>query len=307
MVCRLLVSKNLEHVREGIRFIDSCLKSDGDRFVYVAINAIKIVHQQANQAMLYICQYLICRVYLALLNKYTGKKYESKFKLKMKFPQVGDQIAKQKDNAIVIAQMHIRFAGEQMSPAQVEEYLFGLMPKRVDYFNDVLTLVKLLIERLNSPLKPAKVVALNTLSTLCTFICFSSKNMLNQLISRGQIDRQLKNFDDNALAKDQKYLCAVEARAVACRAFIDNAPQLVSATSVPVIQGFLQWVLPNTTRTDFKNAAIYLLKCVYNFDEKMPQWCAKTLNKCVPNATLLKTIAQELVQEDAGQGRAPQV
>lgn len=39
----------------------------------------------------------------------------------------------------------------------------------------------------------------------------------------------------------------------------------------------------------------------------MPQWCAKTLNKCVPNATLLKTIAQELVQEDAGQGRAPQV
>ena len=112
MVCRLLVSKNLEHVREGIRFIDSCLKSDGDRFVYVAINAIKIVHQQANQAMLYICQYLICRVYLALLNKYTGKKYESKFKLKMKFPQVGDQIAKQKDNAIVIAQMHIRFSGE---------------------------------------------------------------------------------------------------------------------------------------------------------------------------------------------------
>lgn len=150
-------------------------------------------------------------------------------------------------------------------------------------------------------------VALNTLSTLCTFLCFSSKNLLNQLISRGQIDRQLKNFDDNALSKDQKYLCAVEARAVACRAFIDNAPQLVSNTSVPVIQTFLQWVLPNTSRTDFKNAAIYLLKCVYNFDEKMPQWCAKTLNKCVPNATLLKTIAQELIQEDTNQGRAPQI
>ncbi|CAL6059154.1 Glycine- [Hexamita inflata] len=64
MVIRLLFSKNLEHVREGVRFIDACIKNDQRRWAVAAMWAVKIVHQQPNQAMLAVCQWLYSRIQL---------------------------------------------------------------------------------------------------------------------------------------------------------------------------------------------------------------------------------------------------
>ena len=129
-----------------------------------------------------------------------------------------------------------------MTGPEVENYLFGLMERKVDFYNDVLALIRPLIERLNSPTKPAKVVALNLLSTISSFLCFSPKNFFLQLLGRAAIDRVMRNNDDRALEKDQKYLLAVEARAMAARACVDNAPWLITDSSSKVILEFVEWV-----------------------------------------------------------------
>ncbi|CAL6100029.1 Glycine- [Hexamita inflata] len=309
MVIRLLFSKNLEHVREGVRFIDACIKNDQRRWAVAAMWAVKIVHQQPNQAMLAVCQWLYSRIYLALLNKYTDMKYTDKFTINLSFPNVSDQVCKQKDNSVVLCYFRLKYVHNIVfEDNKVEDYLNNLIPNKVEFYNDLLFLMRPLIERLTSPTKPAKVVATNVLATLSSFLCFSPKNFFNILISKAQIDKQVRNTDDNALERDQKYQMIVETRAVSAKSYIQNAPWLITETSVKVLLDFITWVLPYAQRTDLKNATIFLIKEIYQFEQvDGVKMVVTLLNKNLKSATLLKNITQELVELDKQQRVPPQV
>lgn len=54
MILRLLISRDINHVREGIRFFDATLKTDKTK-VNIVILAIRIVATSKNPALLYCC------------------------------------------------------------------------------------------------------------------------------------------------------------------------------------------------------------------------------------------------------------
>lgn len=54
MILRLLISKDLNHVREAIRFFDAALKTDKAK-VYMVITAIRVVAAAKNPTLLYCC------------------------------------------------------------------------------------------------------------------------------------------------------------------------------------------------------------------------------------------------------------
>ncbi len=54
MILRLLISKDISHVREAIRFFDAALKTDKTK-VNMVITAIKTVAESKNPALLYCC------------------------------------------------------------------------------------------------------------------------------------------------------------------------------------------------------------------------------------------------------------
>ena len=54
MILRLLISKDLNHVREAIRFFDSAVKTDKNK-AGLTLTAIKVVAASKNPALLYCC------------------------------------------------------------------------------------------------------------------------------------------------------------------------------------------------------------------------------------------------------------
>jgi hypothetical protein len=88
---------------------------------------------------------------------------------------------------------------------QVENILNSYITNKIDFYNDVIFLIKPLIDRLSASSKPPKVVAINLLSTLSSFVCFSAKNFFIQLLNKNVIDKYTSNTKDDAMEKDQKY------------------------------------------------------------------------------------------------------
>lgn len=54
MILRLLISKDIVHVREAIRFFDGALKTDKTK-VNMVLTAIRVVASSKNPALLYCC------------------------------------------------------------------------------------------------------------------------------------------------------------------------------------------------------------------------------------------------------------
>lgn len=310
MIIRLLVNKALDKVREAMRFFDAALKDDYKR-VDMVMHAVRVVaNYQQNQAMLYICQWLMLRCYLALIQKYTERQYEPEFRLRLRFLDVADQIARQKENSVVLARFEV-VAAKPLG-GDLDEVLKALVHKTghsmVDFYNDVLFIANPLITRLHSNLRPARVVALNVLGTLASFPLFGAKNFFNQLLTFKAIDRYTRNTDADALVRDQRYQLVVEQRCMAARGFLENAPWLLEGPGFEPVAAFVDQLLAHCNRTETKRAVIFLLRRLYDCPGSDGVLrVVRMVNSRVSGATLMRQLCSELLQVDLANGMPGQV
>ncbi|CAL6078133.1 Glycine- [Hexamita inflata] len=290
-------SKNVDHVLDAILFMICCLKLDMVKYSESSIALVNMIGQNVNVSLFAFANQLVCYAYQSLLIKYAPSSVQA-FKIGFDFPNVDTELVNQKDNALIYAEMTIKFVNKQK--IDVEKALIQAMGRQVQAFNtECQQLWQQMIARVAAQQKRVKATAINMLATLASFVCFPILNLTSTLVKKQNIDRisQLKPNEQNFT--NNKYFSIIEARATALSAILkinySLTPQII-----PQLMELIKWVFPTATKAEFKKSMLDIIVLLYETDAAAE--LIQILNQCIKNSALYKQIQKQCSDSDQERG-----
>ncbi|KAH0569792.1 Glycine-, glutamate-, thienylcyclohexylpiperidine-binding protein [Spironucleus salmonicida] len=301
---RLAASKSLEHVSDAVLFAKCAAQGDLVAYCEGCAAVCEIVAENANLSLLNHANQLFAFAYVGFMQKFG--RFE-RFQLEPIFLNVDDELSKQKENAVIYANLGVKNTGSD-DLNSIQNQLFAPLGQNVQFANSILKLISTPISRLQEKQKRTKLQALNITATLASFPAFPERQFLAFLISKTQIDKasNLKSTEQNLLNK--QYLSLYEARTQALYAVISVQNALISKNSAPILLDFLKFSLPNANKKEVKDAVLGVLGLMYGADDVFtPLQILNAISENLKNEPLKKQIAGIFSACDAQRGGTPRI
>ncbi|TNJ28053.1 Glycine-, glutamate-, thienylcyclohexylpiperidine-binding protein [Giardia muris] len=302
---RLAYSSSKQHTEDAVKLMTQAIQADAPMFAAASAALVAIISESTNTALLGSVMQLFCYTYVAYMRKEMGMPpltstgAANNFDdgdLKLVFPDVTGKLATQKENAVTYAKLQCR------AEIFVKEKLKHNMAQ---FHNDILSLLTPILTKLSDSQRRTRMVALNMLATVSSFLFFPAVAFVSALISRRALERASGLAQAELALVNSKLQHVVETRSWAMAILANHNSLLITEETLPIFCAYVEWVLPAATKQEQKKPAIDLLVAMYGSlitNEQGIIHAVECANKACASEALMKTIYKAMAECDKNLG-----